>query len=97
MFPIMAEGNLKPEPRETDPAKLAEQLEIELIMKRAAWQQAKARRGNLRILSFGFLFLVVIGALFGFFIMISSDSLQELKSGAAPQPGATPSPIASPR
>ena len=92
MFWIMAESNRKPEPRETDPAKLAEQLEIELILKRASWQQAKERRGNLRALSFAFLFLVIIGALFGFYYFATSEQVQELKAEAAARAEASPSP-----
>ncbi len=97
MFSIMAEGNRKPGGSETDPEKLAEQLEIELMLKRSSWQQAKARRGNWRALSFAFLFLVVLGALFGFYYLRSSDSVQELKSSAAERASATPSPVPSPR
>jgi hypothetical protein len=91
----MSEGNS--ERRETDPAKLAEQLEIELMLKRASWQHAKARRGNLRALSFAFVFLVVFGALLGFWYFLSSDKVQELKAAAAERAHASPSPTASPR
>jgi hypothetical protein len=91
----MAESNS--ERRETDPAKLAEQLEIELIMKRASWQQAKARRGNLRILSFAFLFLVVLGALFGAWYLFSPENVEELRATAAQRQQASPTPAASPR
>ena len=96
MFPIMSESNRKPDSRESDPEKLAEQLEIELMMKRAAWQHAKTRRGNRRALSFAFLFLILIGALVGFYLLLSSDALQEMKSNAAEQRRATPTPTASP-
>jgi hypothetical protein len=86
----MADSDRKPEPPEGDPAKLAQLLEIELIQKRAEWRQAKARRGSLRTLSFLFLFLVIVVALVGFFIFLSSDKLAELRS----QNPATPSPAA---
>jgi len=97
MFPIMSEGNRKPEGGDVDPEKMARQLEIELMLKRSSWQQAKARRGSFRALSFAFLFLVVIGALFGFFFLMSSDNVQELRASAAEREQATPSPTASPR
>ncbi len=89
----MAEGNS--ERRETDPAKLAEQLEIELMMKRAGWQQAKARRGSLRAISFAFLFLVIVGALFAFWFFFSSGNVEELRATAAERSHASPSPTVS--
>ncbi len=52
---------------ETDPEALAQSLELELIMKRASWQKARARRGTWRLLSFLFLFLVLLGAIFAYF------------------------------
>ncbi|MEO8045332.1 MAG: hypothetical protein ABI674_10550 [Spartobacteria bacterium] len=58
----------EPKPnRETDPEALARALELELIMKRASWQKLQARRGTWRALSFFFLFLVILGALFAYF------------------------------
>jgi cell division septal protein FtsQ len=90
----MAEGNS--EKRETDPAKLAEQLEIELMLKRASWQHTKARRGNLRMLSFAFVFLIVIGAVLGFLYFFSPENVQELKARSA-ELHASPSPTASPQ
>ncbi len=42
-------------------------LEIELMQKRAAWQQARASRGTWRALSILFLVLVLLGALLAFF------------------------------
>ena len=78
---MMPDGNRKPEPDEVDPAKLAKLLEIELMQKRAEWQQAKARRGNLRAISFFFLFVVVAGAIAAFFLFFSPDRVGELRSG----------------
>jgi hypothetical protein len=92
----MSEGKF--ERRETDPAKLAEQLEIELMLKRASWQQAKARRGSLRAMSFMFLFLIIVGALFGFWFLFSPENVEEMKATAAQQRlHASPSPAVSPK
>lgn len=89
----MSNGDSKPEPAESDPAKLAQLLEIELMQKRAAWQQAKARRGNLRAISFFFLFIVIVGSLVAFFVFFSGGRVSELHpNGGAP----SPSPLASP-
>ena len=58
------------EPRAADPEALAKALEIELILKRASWQRASARRGLWRAFSFLFLFVVILGALFAYFYLI---------------------------
>jgi hypothetical protein len=74
----MPDGNRKPEGGEIDPAKL---LEIELMQKRAAWQQAKARRGNLRAVSVFFLIVVIAAALVCFYLFFSPERVRELRSG----------------
>jgi cell division septal protein FtsQ len=66
-----------PEEREppqpvADPEALAKALEIELILKRSSWQKTQARRGTWRALSFLFLFLVILGALFAWFYVMPS-------------------------
>jgi hypothetical protein len=90
MFWIMPEGNRKPDPNEPDPAALAKLLELELIQKRAAWQRSRSNLRSLRVLSFFFLFLVILGALLAFFFLFSPDRVQEMKSeqpsSAAPTP-----------
>ncbi|MBA2743604.1 MAG: hypothetical protein H0U43_04720 [Chthoniobacterales bacterium] len=87
----MAEEDRKREGRDTDPARLAQLLEIELIQKRAAWKQAKARRGNFRALSFLFLFVVIAGAIVAFFVFFSSDRLSDSRSNqhGTPTPAET--------
>jgi len=90
----VSDGNRKPEWSGIDPSKIEKLLEIELMQKRAAWQQAKAGRSKVRALSFLFLFLVVASGLLAYFFLFSPESLSELKA-AAPQ--GTPSPTASPR
>lgn len=88
----MPDANRKPEPGEIDPAKIQQLLEIEMMQQRASWQQAKARRGSLRAMSFFFLFLVIVGALFAYFVFLSPERLSELKSSAPPvEPSPAPS------
>ena len=88
----MPDDNRKPERQEIDPAQIEKLLEIELMQKRATWQQTKARRGGLRALSFLFLFLVILAALVGFFVFFSSGRMSELKSSepAPSQPTSAP-------
>ncbi len=90
----MAADDRKREGSDADPERLAQLLELELIQKRAAWQQAAARRGSLRVLSFLFLFIVIVGALIAFFVFFSSDSVTEVRLNS---PNASPAPAVSPR
>jgi hypothetical protein len=90
---MMVDGKHNPE--ETDPEKLARLLELELAQKRAQWQQKKARRGNLRAISFLFLFVVIAAALAGFFLFFNPDRVREMRS--APTDSVTPSPTVRPR
>lgn len=66
----MSDDNRKPEP--IDPAKMEKLLEIELMQKRMAWQQAKARRGGYRALAFLFLILVIFGAAVAVYLVRTS-------------------------
>ena len=88
IYPMTPEGNRHPAARETDPEKLAKLLEIELMQKRAGWEQAKARRNTYRTMSFLFLFVVIVAAFFAFYFLISSER------GPSPREG--PPPAASP-
>ena len=90
----MPDSNLKPGFADIDAAQLEQMLEIELMQKRATWQQAKARRGILRGLSFGFLFIIIVGALAAFFFFFSSGRGGELQPAA--QSESTANPTASP-
>ena len=56
-------GEGKPEP--VDPEMLLRMVELEMIQKRAARQQASARRNSWRAASFLFLFIVVPPCLSG--------------------------------
>jgi flagellar basal body-associated protein FliL len=88
----MPDGNRKPETGPPDPDELAKLLELELMQKRAAWQQNKKRFGTLRILSFFFLFLVIAGGLLAFWLFFSPQQVSELRASHA----ASPTPTASP-
>ena len=89
---LMPEGDGKPEPTEIDPAKIEQLLNIELMQKRAAWQQARAKRNNLRALSFIFLFLVIVAALLAFFFVFSSGVADRKPSTTEDSPSPTTSP-----
>lgn len=91
----MADGNRNPE-QEVDPEKLAKLLEMELMQKRAGWQQGKQRRNTLRLISFFFLFVVIAGALVAFFFLFSRDRFDALRAGHENTIEATPSPSVSP-
>jgi hypothetical protein len=59
----------RPKVPAADPDALAKALEVELMLKRASWQKARAKRGTWRVLSFFFLLLVILGALFALFYL----------------------------
>ena len=91
----MVDGNRNPE-GDADPEKLAKLLEIELMQKRAAWQQGKQRTNTVRVMSFFFLFVVVGAALIAFWFLFSPDRVNELRAGRPSPIEATPSPTVSP-
>ncbi len=78
------------EPSETDPEKLARLLEIELMAKRAAWQQASSRRSTARAIAFLFLFLVIAGAIVGYFYLLSNSPAPRAQQENTPSAAATP-------
>ncbi len=78
------DGNTQPPLRETDPQKLAKLLEIELMQKRASWQQAKARRGSYRAMSFLFLFAVIVAAFIAFYFLASSERIPAPRDNPSP-------------
>lgn len=90
-------SNLNPESAERDPEKVLRELELELAQKRIARTQASNRRGNLRALSFGLLFVIIVGAFFGFYLLLNSDALQERRAQASARNHVSPSPAESPR
>ena len=83
-------GEGKPEP--VDPEMLVRMVEIEMIQKRAARQQASARRNTWRIASFFFLFIVILVAGFALYFVFSSGRLDEMRSHNNSSATATPLP-----
>ena len=69
---MMSDDDSKP--KSTDPEELARLLEIELMQKRNEWKQAAARARTIRMVSFVFLFLVILGALLAYFFVFSELS-----------------------
>jgi hypothetical protein len=56
---------------ETDPEQLGRLLELELAAKRTEWKRASTRNQTLRMMSFLFLFVVIVGAMLAFFLVFS--------------------------
>jgi hypothetical protein len=84
----MPSDDRKPEPKDIDPEQLTRLLELELMQKRAGWQQAGARHRTIRTVSFLFLFIVIVASAVVFFIFFSG-----MKEGGRPNvstPEATP-------
>ena len=73
IYPMTPQGNRLPDTRETDPEKLAKLLEIELMQKRASWQQAKARHSTIRTMSFLFLFVVIVAAFVAVYFLLTTE------------------------
>ena len=87
-FSMNSDGESKPEP--VDPEMLVRMLEIEMIQKRAARQQASARRNTWRAASFLFLFIVILAVGFALYYVFSSGRLDEMRSHNGPPATATP-------
>jgi hypothetical protein len=51
----------------TDPDALTKLLDMELALKRAAWQRTRSQRGSWRAFSFLFLLAVIAGGLVAYF------------------------------
>jgi hypothetical protein len=54
-----------------NPNEVEKLLDLELAQKRVEWKRASARHRTFRSLSFVFLFLLIVGALFAFFFVFS--------------------------
>ncbi len=83
-------ANRKPDNPPADPEQLTRLLELELMQKRGAWQQKKQRLGALRVLSFFFLFLVLVGAALAFWFLFSTGQMSGRKTGPAPAADSPP-------
>jgi hypothetical protein len=71
----------------TDAEQLSRLLELELIQKRAAWQQAKQRKKSYRSLAFFLLFLLFAGCLVGFFFAFNRVNEERQSRPAAATSG----------
>lgn len=71
-------GDGKPEP--VDPHTVVRLLELELMQKRAARQQASKKLANLRVASFLFLFLILLGAALAMYFVFSSGRVEEMRA-----------------
>lgn len=86
---MIPDGDGKPESTKPSADEMAKLLEIELAQKRAAWQNASARNKNVRAMGFMFLFIVVIGALFAFYYVVTQVN-ERRANGTQPTATATP-------
>jgi hypothetical protein len=68
---------------------LARALDIELAQKRAGWQRDREKYRTIRAASFVFLFLVILGALFVFYLCLGRVN-QARTSQPAPTPASSP-------
>lgn len=84
-------GDGKPEP--ADPKALMRLLELELIQKRAARQQASQKLRSLRTASFVFLFLILLGAALAMYFVFSSGQVDEMRARRASQPTPSIAPV----
>ncbi len=85
----MPDDQAKPDRAENDPDKLSRLLELELIQKRAAWQQANARYKTLKSASLLFLLVVILAALIGFYFVFTRVNEQRGQQHPSPQPTPT--------
>lgn len=91
----MLDDHRKPEEEKFDPERVERLFDLELMQKRAGWQQSKAQRGTWRMMSWLFLLAVIVAALAAFFLVLSPDRVRELK--ATNRPEASPAASAAER
>jgi hypothetical protein len=60
-----------PEEKDESTEALAHALELELAQKRLHWQRDREKYRTLRVLSFGFLFVIILAGLIAFFFFFS--------------------------
>ncbi|HEY2139633.1 MAG TPA: hypothetical protein VGH00_06105 [Chthoniobacterales bacterium] len=87
-------SNGKNEP--PDPEQLLRLVDLELAQQRAARQRAPSPYRGFRLVSFLFLFAVVLGVLLAFYYVFYSGGLDELRSRNERSPSATPSAVRVP-
>ncbi|MEY2487715.1 MAG: hypothetical protein QOG67_1396 [Verrucomicrobiota bacterium] len=80
----------KPRSAGSNPDELTQLLELELMRKRAAWQETAARNRRLKTASILFLFVIVMAALVGFYLAFSrvNEQRSQQHPNATAAPGA---------
>jgi hypothetical protein len=87
---MIPDADGKPESRELDPEQLERMLELELMQKRAARKIASQRQLKVRLASFLFLFILIVGTLFAFFVLMSRVNEERANRPAGATPAARP-------
>jgi hypothetical protein len=76
-----------PEEKDTSAEALARSLELKLAQKRLHWQRDREKYRTLRVLSFGFLFIIILAGLIAFFFFFSRTN-EMREQGPQPSPAA---------
>jgi hypothetical protein len=80
-----------PEEKDTSAEAMARALELELAQKRLHWRRGREKYRTLRVLSFGFLFIVILVGLIAFFFFFSRTN-EMREQPPQPSPGTKESP-----
>ena len=74
-----------PKEKDTSAEALARALELELAQKRLHWQRDREKYRTLRVLSFGFLFVIILAGLIAFFFFFSrTNGMREQRPQPSP-------------
>ena len=75
-----------PEEKDTSAEALAQALELELAQKRLHWRRDREKYCTLRVLSFGFLFIIILAGLIAFFFFFSPHERDAREQRPQPSP-----------
>jgi hypothetical protein len=74
-----------PEEKDTSAEALARALELELAQKRLHWRRDREKYRTLRVLSFGFLLIVILAGLIAFFFFFTrTNGVHEQRPQSSP-------------
>jgi len=74
-----------PEEKDTSAEALARALELELAQRRLHWRRDREKYRTLRVLSFGFLFIIILAGLIAFFFFFSrTNGMHEQRPQPSP-------------
>ena len=74
-----------PEEKDTSAEALARALELELAQRRLHWQRDREKYRTLRVLSFGFSFIIILAGLAAFFFFFSrTNGMHEQRPQPSP-------------